>query len=602
MALFNCGCCNPALSGLFKLGQAREFTRREAFVATAVTAAGVAIAPALAKAATADGMFALPAALLRNGPADLIIIGDIVTVADGQPTAEALAMTQGRIVAIGGVKEVMSRKGPNTGVVDWTGKAVLPGFVDPHVHVVSSSLFNLFLDLSPFANKDADEVLAKIGAAATKAKPGEWVIGQLYDTALMPGHRELVRDDLDKVAPNNPVFVLSASQHFGYTNSKALEAAGIPEHIVDPSGGKFMRDAKGRLNGVLSEAPAILAVGTKLPHPAPKDVIGATAATFKAASAAGCTSLHEIALGILAGATELSIIGEGLKASDRPVRVGGQIFYDKLEEIRAIPGMVQGGANDFFRVTAVKLVSDGSNQGLTGFLREPYKGGGDNRGAANYSQEELNAIATKLNADGWRLSIHANGDAAVDMVITAIETAMAHTPRVDARPRIEHCSLVHDEQMARIAKAGISPSFLMNHVYYFGRYFRDEIMGLERANLLDPCNSAIRHGVRFAFHSDYSVTNILPLLSMQTAVTRRMRDGGEVLAPDERITPAQALRAVTIDAAWQCGFEEEIGSLEVGKYADIVVLDKNPLTIDPDSIGSIKVLETYVGGERKFAG
>jgi predicted amidohydrolase YtcJ len=600
MRLFNCGCCvNPALAEIFNFGRGPGVTRRQAMVATAATAAASAL-PNLALAESPDTLFQYQAALVQAGPADTILIGDVVTVADAQPSAQAVAVTSGKIVAVGSLEEVMARKGPTTEIIDRTGKTILPGFIDPHVHIVSSSTFNLFLDLSPFANRDADEVLAKIAAAAAKAKPGEWVVGQLYDTALMPGHRELLREDLDKVAPHNPVFVLSASQHFSYVNSKALELAGIADNAPDPAGGKFGRDAHGRLNGVLSEAATQLPVAAKIPHPSAKDVIGASAATLKAASAAGCTALHEIALGALGGGAELEIIRNALLESDGAVRLGGQIFYDKLEEIRALPGMAQGSGNDYFRVTAVKVVSDGSNQGLTGFQREPYKGT-NSRGAANYTQDELDAIAIKLNAEGWRLSIHANGDAAIDMVITAIEKAMAHTPRIDARPRIEHCSIVHPEQLERIAKAGITPSFLMNHVYYFGRYFRDEILGPQRAALLDPCASAIKQGVRFSFHSDYSVTNILPLLSMQTAVTRKMRDGGEVLNPAERITAAQALRAVTIDAAWQCGFDKEIGSLEVGKRADLVVLEQNPLKVDPDAIAAIKVLETYVGGARKYA-
>jgi predicted amidohydrolase YtcJ len=600
MRLFNCGCCvNPALAEIFNFGRGTGVTRRQAMVATAVTAASSAL-PTLALAGSPDTLFQYQAALVQAGPADAILIGDVVTVAGAQPSAEAVAVSNGKIVAVGRLEEVMARKAPNTEIIDRTGKAILPGFIDPHVHIVSSSTFNLFLDLSPFANKDADEVLAKIAAAAAKAKPGDWVIGQLYDTALMPGHRPLLREDLDKVAPQNPVFVLSASMHFSYVNSKALEIAGIAENVADPAGGRFGRDSNGRLNGVLSEAATQLQVAAKIPHPSAKDVIGASAATFKAASAAGCTALHEIALGSLAGAAELEIIRKALLESDGAVRLGGQIFVDKLEEIRALPGMAQGSGTDYFRVTGVKVVGDGSNQGLTGFQREPYNGT-QSRGAANYTQDELNALAIKLNAEGWRLSIHANGDAAIDMVLTAIEAALAHTPRIDARPRIEHCSLVHPEQMERIAKAGISPSFLMNHVYYFGRYFRDEILGPQRADLLDPCASAIKHGVRFAFHSDYSVTNIMPLLSMQTAVTRKMRDSGEVLNPDERITAAQALRAITIDAAWQCGFEKEIGSLEVGKRADFVVLEQNPLKVAPDTIATIKVLETYVGGVRKYA-
>jgi len=574
----HCGCCSqPMFAGVFKLGSAMS----------QVKSSGKAAA-------------AFPEVSSESAKADLILIGDVVTVAEGQSSAEAVAVGNGNILAIGNLNEVMAHKGAGTNVIDRTGQAILPGFVDPHVHMVSSAAFNLFLDLSPFVNKDTNEVLAKIAAQAAQAKPGEWVVGQQYDTALMPGHRELYRDELDKVAPNNPVFVLAASGHFAYVNGKAYEAVGIGEDVVDPAGGKYQRDSQGRLNGVLAEMGAMQSVAIKITPPNPKDVIASTATLFKTAAAAGCTALNDAAFGSLAGAAELQVVQYALVESDNAVRVAGQIAHAKLEEFQKLPNMVQGGGTDFFPITAVKLIGDGSNQGLTGYLREPYNRS-DNRGIANYEQGELNALVTKLHAEGWRISIHANGDAAIDMAITALETAQAANPRADSRHRIEHCSLPHAEQLERIAKAGVSPSFLMNHVYYFGQYFRDEILGPERAGLLDPCASAIKHGARFAFHSDYSVTNINPLLSMQTAVTRKMRDGGEVLNPAECISAEQALRAVTIDAAWQCGFEKQIGSLEVGKRGDFVVLEKNPLKVDPDMIASIKVVETYVGGARKYA-
>lgn len=600
MALIGCGCCNSDFGKIIGIGRSEGVSRRRIFEAAAVTLAAAAAGPLSASAATVDDRNAFASALGMAGPADFILVGGVVTMAPGQPTAEALAVRGGRIVAVGYRKDVMARKGPKTRIIESAGKTILPGFIDPHVHIVSSSALNLYLDLSPFANKDHDAVLAKIAAAAAKAKPGDWVIGQLYDTALMPGRPDLTRADLDRASPKNPVFVISASQHFGYVNSKTLEAAGIAETITDPAGGMFLRDAQGKLNGVLAEMGAMLPVAAKMPTPQATDIVNSIAAMMRMASAAGCTAIHEAAMGALGGVEEWALIKAGAKASGGAVRVAGAVLFEKLEEMKALPGVVQGGGDEQIRVTGVKLVSDGSNQGLTGYLRDPYLGS-ESRGLANYSQEELNAIAIKLNRDGWRISIHANGDAAIDMTLTAIEAALKDTPRSDARHRIEHCSLPDETSIQRMAAAGVTPSFLMNHVYYFGRYFRDEILGLERANILDPAATAAKHGVRFTFHSDYSVTNIQPLRSMQTAVTRKMRDGGEVLNPKECISAEQALRAVTIDAAWQCGYEREVGSIETGKRADFVILEKNPLKVAPDDIASIKVLETYVSGDRKFA-
>ena len=205
-------------------------------------------------------------------------------------------------------------------------------------------------------------------------------------------------------------------------------------------------------------------------------------------------------------------------------------------------------------------------------------------------------MVARAHRDGWQVGVHANGDAAIDVTLDAFEQALTAHPRTDHRHRIEHCSVLHDDQIARMARLGLSPSFLIGHVRWWGRAFRDRLLGPERADCYDPCASAVAAGLRVSLHSDWDVTPLEPLRYVEDAVTRRMADGGEVLNPDERLGIEAALRAVTIDAAWQCGADAVTGSLEIGKYADLVVLEDDPWAVDPGAIASIGVSETRLAG------
>jgi hypothetical protein len=246
------------------------------------------------------------------------------------------------------------------------------------------------------------------------------------------------------------------------------------------------------------------------------------------------------------------------------------------------------------RAVSWKLISDGSNQGRTGYQREPYLGSAQ-RGAANLPEQELQEAIRYAHDQGWQVMVHANGDAAIDLTVAAFEKALGTTGRKDLRHRIEHCSLADDGHFRRMAQTGLSPSFLMNHLYYWGPALRDHILGAQRASKLDAVASALRNGLRPSFHSDYSVSPLSPLRAVQTAVTRRAHDGSTLNA-GERISVESALRAVTIDAAWQTHTDGILGSLTPGKYADLAILDADPHTADPAAIAEISVRQTRLAG------
>ena len=312
----------------------------------------------------------------------------------------------------------------------------------------------------------------------------------------------------------------------------------------------------------------------------------------------GCTMLVDAGLGAFAGTQELGVLRALAHSGRSPVRLAAMMSSARMDEWLALPDMKPGAGDDWLRLLGFKFWADGSNQGNTGYQRERYLNV-DSRGILSLAPEALEDGIRRAHEAGWQVAVHANGDAAIDVTLDSYEAAMRDTPRPDHRHRIEHCSIAWDEQFARMAELGLSPSFLIGHVHYWGRAFRDRIFGPVKAARLDATASALRAGVRFTLHSDYDVTEIGPLRCIANAVTRVMRDGGEVLAPDERIGIEQGLRSMTIDAAWQIRMDHAIGSLEVGKYADLVVLEEDPLAVDPLHLEHIAVRETWVEGIRR---
>jgi predicted amidohydrolase YtcJ len=263
-------------------------------------------------------------------------------------------------------------------------------------------------------------------------------------------------------------------------------------------------------------------------------------------------------------------------------------------------GLTPNNGHDRLQVIGMKFWSDGSNQGYTGYQPEPYVSS-TNRGTANYTLEQLTEGMRKAHENGWQIAVHANGDAAIDLTLQAYEATLKKSPRKDHRHRTEHCSVAHPEHIAKMKELGTAPSFLIGHVYFWGRAFRDRILDPERAANYDPTAEALKAGIRWTMHADYDVTPIEPLRYVENAVTRIMRDRGQVLGPDQRVTVQQALKAVTINAAYQCRRDDVAGNLESGKYADLVVLERDPTAVHPTAISEIKVLETWLGGFKRFS-
>lgn len=524
----------------------------------------------------------------------VFVNGNILTVDAEFSVVEAMAIQGNRILAVGSTAEVLQRAGDGAAQIDLAGKTVLPGFIDAHVHAVTGALIAELMEYVGIARfTTTEDVLNFLREKATATPPGEWIAARNFDPSVQAGPEALTFAELDAVSTEHPIFVLNASGHLAYANSAAFAAADIPPDIENPPGAEFVRDANGHLNGVMKNNVAFGQVLLRYPAIATADPVAALLNLAVQFNQVGLTTVSEFSL----GPADLEMMNATAATGQLTTRIRAYPFYTYDAEWDDL--MLQPHTGDAItRIVGYKLVSDGSNQGYTGLQREPYLNT-DNVGLAYTELEELTRLATKRSQQGWQLAIHANGDRAIDNVLDALETVQSKGIDVSSlRPRIEHCSILHDEQITRMKELGASASFLIGHVYYWGVAFRDEIFGKEKAELLDRARSCETAGVGFTLHSDFMVTDPNPLQMIEIAVTRRtQKEPNYVLAPWEAITVESAIRAVTSEAAWQLNSDHEVGNLEPGKFADFVILESDPRRVNPTKISEITVLETWMNGQ-----
>lgn len=530
--------------------------------------------------------------------------GNVLTVDDDFSEVEAIALRGNRILAVGTDGEVRAVAGADAKIVDLEGKTVLPGFIDAHAHVISGSVVDSIMDYVGMARfTTAAEVLDHIAKRAAETPAGEWLVFRNFDPAVQEGPDALTFAELDPISTEHPIFVLNASGHLAYANSKAFEVSGIPNDIENPSGGEFVRDAEGNLNGFMKNNVAFLQVASHYPGMMEADPVEGLIGLLAKWGAVGLTTVSELSLGALAQSpADAQVMAAAAQSGRLKARIRAYPFYTLGTEAWDEAGIHQGDGDAMARIAGFKLVADGSNQGFTGLQREPYLNSED-RGLAYMEPDELTAMALERAGKGWHLAIHGNGDAAIDNVLDTCQALVdAGIDMSRVRPRIEHCSILHDDQIERMQQLGVSASFLIGHVHYWGVAMRDEVFGEEKAQLLDRCRSVEEAGVGFTLHSDFMVTDPNPLHMIEMAVTRRTwKEPDYILAPQETISVESAIRALTSEAAWQLFSDHEVGSLEPGKLADMVILEKDPRDVPPDEIKNISVLETWMDGRRVYS-
>jgi predicted amidohydrolase YtcJ len=545
----------------------------------------------------------------QPGPADgasatVFVNGTVLPVDAAFSVHEALAISGNKILAVGSRDAVLAAAGRGAQTVDLAGRVVLPGFIEPHMHFALLAGLGNLADIGPFQRPTFDAALGALRAIAASTPAGEWVMARQFDPILLDPPRDLTTRDLDPVIPDHPVFVLNASGHIAYVNSKALQMAGVTRDTEDPPGGEFGRYEDGTPNGVLFGQAAFM--GIMLSNQAIVDrmqsgFVDAGREVGDQAVALGMTTLCDQATGGLAGPAELESYRAMYDGGRMKARIRAYAYSEQ-------PGWDEAGVKPFdgdamMRVAGWKIVTDGSNQGFTGRQREPYYTR-DTVGIFYVEPDALRKAVSDRGRRGWPMSMHGNGDAAIDSILDAMESAQADGVDVRAlRCRIEHCSILHDEQIRRMAALNMVPSFLINHVHYWGHVMRDQVFGPEKVQLLDRCKSVEDAGMNWVMHTDAPVSPLGSLQKIRVAVARDLwKEPDTILAPAERVSVESAIRAITSNAAWACHSEHEIGSLEPGKLADLVILEADPRKVEPVAIPDIRISETWMDGNRVFQG
>ncbi len=512
---------------------------------------------------------------------------------------EAVSVRNGRIDAVGGSEALLATADDQTSVVDLRGRTLMPGFVDAHGHFPGSgqTVFSADLNSPPIGEvTNMAQLLSRLKAFAAARSDG-WVVGHGYDDTLLLERRHPTRDDLDQVSVERPVAVVHVSGHLAVANTAALKMLGIDAATPDPVGGVIVRDpdsADGRRpNGVLEETAA----RAVWEHTLDLGVIDGLRMTTQAAEeylAVGVTTASAGGMPTPV-ATLLTLLS---RLNQFPQRVALFPLFEEVGEalLTGEKSLADfAGANVI--VPRVKIIADGSIQGYTGYLSEPYyqpfKGDAGYRGYPSVAREELFRQVAGLYQRRIPVAIHCNGDASIDDGLDAIEAAMEAHPWPEARPLIIHAQMTRKDQIERMASLGVTPSFFSAHTYYWGDRHAAIFMGPARAANMSPARWALDAGIRFSSHLDTPVTPMLPLQAVWSQVEREST-GGIVIGPSQRIERMPALRAVTVDAAWQVFMDNEIGSIEPGKRADLVVLSDNPLTAA--DLRAIKVDRTVIDG------
>ena len=529
--------------------------------------------------------------------ADRVFInGQVLTVDAADAQVQSIAIKNGKVLRVGSNQDTQAVRGENTEVIDLRGKTVIPGIQDTHSHFTYSGMLSFQVDLNspPIGTvQNMAQLQARIRDHMQANPSKKWVTGFGYDDTLLAEKRHPTKADLDAVSATHPILITHVSGHLAVANTAALTLAGITKSTAAPAGGVIRLGADGQPNGVLEET-AVNMVGSLEPPMSAEQSRQALEIAARTYASQGITMATDSATSV-ATITALEAMAQQGRL---PIRIAAEPTLEELEAAYKLPltsGMV--------RVTGIKEFGDGSIQGYTGYLSQPYytpfNGDASYRGFPRSSRDELARRVAIIYGAGKQVQVHGNGDAAIDDILFAFEAAQAKYPNAKVRPVVIHSQMMREDQLDRLQALGGIPSFFVLHTYYWGDRHRDIFMGPERAARMSPLASALKRGMRFTLHTDTPVVPIEPMRLMWSAVNR-VSTSGQVIGAAQRVTAAQALRSLTLNAAYQHFEEAERGSLEVGKYADMVILSGNPVTSAPMAIKDIQVLETIVEGKTVY--
>jgi predicted amidohydrolase YtcJ len=530
--------------------------------------------------------------------ADYVFInGEVITVNPEDHIFQAAAVRGDEICAVGTTEEILRLRGPKTRVIDLQGNSLLPGFIDSHLHMLLYGTNQLGVDCKNGV-QSIDEITAKLAERARITPEGEWVRGWGYNDQRLIEGRHPTRRDLDEVSMEHPIIAVRTCNHISVVNSKALELLGITRDTPDPEGGQIARGEDSEPTGVLKETAHMSAFEAS--RYSPEEMIEALTIANHDFVHLGITSVHE-AGGY--GPDQMRAMYRAVAEGRVKVRTYAMVCsLNRSEEfVRKMiaAGLVTGVGDERFRIGPAKIFTDGSSSGPTCATREPYTSDTNDSGILYYSQEEINGILGAAHREGFQITAHAIGDRAVEMIINCIEKALEEHPREDHRHRIEHAGMVPPDLMERMKRLGIVPIPNPAFFYEFGEGYVKNYGG--RVEHMFPLADYAKEGIVAASGSDTPVTVPSPMRGVYCAVTRRTESGTPV-GETQRTTLMHAIRSFTLNGAYASFEEDRKGSIEVGKLADLVVLDGSILSAPPEGILSMKPTLTMINGEIVFGG
>lgn len=534
------------------------------------------------------GAFAFP--LLRTEPDLILFNGNIWTVNPRAPRAQAVAVSDGRFVAVGSNDDMLHLAAGNSRKIDLGGKTVLPGFIDAHTHPSESG--RLHLRQVDCDLRSISAIQQALRERASKTPAGQWVLGFKYDDTKTAERRRLTIQDLDAAVPDHPVFVTHRGGHEGFANTAAAKLAKIDEKTPDPDGGQFEHDPAGHLTGRINER-AMGAFNKVIPSNYTRDEYREGVKLIsKMMTKTGITSVGD-ALGT---PEDLQAYRDARESGDLKMRVYCFIAWFAIDRMIAA-GIHTGFGDEWVRVGGMKQVADGAISGRTARLSQPYIGHPNDYGTFSATEEELYEYGRKAHAAGWQLGTHANGDVAIERVLNVYERVNREMPRKDPRFRIEHCTLINDSIISRMRSLNVIPTPFSTYVYYHGE--KMQYYGEERLKHMFALRTFLDAGLTPTQASDYPPGEFPPMMALQSEVTRTDMDG-HVWGANQRISVEDSIRVGTINGAY-ASYEENIkGSIEPGKLADLVVLGRDPFKEDPSNLVNIPVERTMTGGTWVF--
>lgn len=524
--------------------------------------------------------------------------GDIVTINDDQPTAEAVAIRGGSIVAVGARDEVLAAAGKDVQLRDLQGATLMPGFIDAHGHIslTANLMSSVNVSSPPVGEAKTIADIVSLLKEGRKSNPdASWLTGWGYDDSLLVEKRHPTRQDLDKVSTEIPIMLMHVSGHFVSCNSKCLQLVGIDSASKNPEGGVIRRIAGSTdPDGVLEES-AMLLPQMAQPQPTDSQRLEWLTKAQQFYARHGITTVQD-------GAVQTKDI-----ALFQRLATEGHLSVDVVAYLyRQLPGLsIQGlpVSRDYqgrYRVGGIKLLLDGSPQGKTAymtkpFLHPPHGQDDDYRGYPALTDSALESYIDEAFKENIPVIAHANGDAAADQLIAAVAAGNRKYGAGDRRTVMIHAQTVRDDQLDAMLDEQIMPSYFSSHTYYWGDWHRDSVFGIDRASRISPLKETVIRGLPYSTHND---TPVVPpdMLRLLWACVNRVTRTGKVLGADQRVNVSEGLKSMTLNAAYQYFEEDRKGSIEVGKLADFVILDQNPHSVDPMAIKDIAVLETIKEG------